>query len=96
VLVTGHKHAKYDLEVAGLRAVNPGSVGMPYEGRAGAYCAVLGPHVELRRTEYDVGEAVSRWGASGFPDLERLDEILTKPPTPTQMIEHAERLEFSG
>ncbi|MBM2822239.1 MAG: metallophosphoesterase [Thermoleophilia bacterium] len=96
MLVTGHTHAQYAREVAGLRAVNPGSVGMPYEGRAGAYLAVLGPNVEPRRTEYDVGEAVSRLGASGFPDLERLVEILTKPPTPAQMIEHAERLEFSG
>lgn len=96
VLVTGHTHAQYDREVAGMRAVNPGSVGMPYEGRTGAYWAVLGPDVELRRTEYHVDEAASRLLASGLPDSERLVEILTKPPTPAEMIEHAERLEFSG
>jgi len=96
MLVTGHTHAQYDREVAGIRAVNPGSVGMPYEGRPGAYWALLGPDVVLRRTEYDVGGAVSRLRGSGFPDLERLVEMLTQPPTPAQMIEHAERLEFSG
>jgi putative phosphoesterase len=96
VLVTGHTHAQYDREVAGIRAVNPGSVGLPYEGRPGAYWALLGPDVDLRRTEYDVGEAVFRLRASGFPDPEELVEMLTKPPTPAQMIEHAERLEFSG
>src|SRR5262249_26501756 len=36
VLVTGHTHCQYDRVVAGVRSVNPGSVGMPYEGRAGA------------------------------------------------------------
>jgi predicted phosphodiesterase len=96
VLVTGHTHAQYDREVAGVRAVNPGSVGMPYEGRSGAYWALLGPGVELRRTKYDVHEAVARINASGIPGPEQLVEILTKPPTPAEMIEDAERLEFSG
>ena len=96
VLVTGHTHAQYDREVAGLRAVNPGSVGMPYEGRPGAYWALLGPDVELRRTDYDVAEAVARLRASGIPDPERLVEILEHPPAPAEMIAQAERLEFSG
>ena len=96
VLVTGHTHAQYDRAAAGLRALNPGSVGMPYEGRPGAYWALLGPDVELRRTEYDVDEAVARCRASGIPEREQLVEILTSPPTPAELIEHAERLEFSG
>jgi putative phosphoesterase len=96
VLVTGHTHAQYDREVAGLHALNPGSVGLPYEGRPGAYWALLGPDVELRRTEYDVEEAVARLRASGIPDPERLVETLERPPTPQEMIAQAERLEFSG
>ena len=96
VLVTGHTHSQYDREVAGIRAVNPGSIGMPYEERPGAYWAILGPDVELRRTEYDVDEAVSRLRASGMPDPETLAENLLTPPTPAELIEHAERLEFSG
>jgi hypothetical protein len=71
-------------------------VGMPYEEAPGAYWALLGSGVELRRTEYDLNEAVSRLRASGIPDPEQLVEILTKPPTPAELIEDAERLEFSG
>jgi len=96
VLVTGHTHGQYDRTVAGIRALNPGSVGMPYEGKPGAYWALLGPDVELRRTEYDVDEAVARIHASGIPDPEQLVEVVTKPPTPAELIEHAEQLEFSG
>jgi hypothetical protein len=71
-------------------------VGMPYEERPGAYWALLGPDVELRRTEYDVEEAVARYRASGTPDLEPLVETLLTPPTPAELIAHAEKLEFSG
>ena len=96
VLVTGHTHSQYDREVAGVRAVNPGSVGLPYEGRPGAYWALLGGDVELRRTEYDLDEAVARLRASGLPHPEELVATLIRPPTPAELIEHAEKLEFSG
>jgi hypothetical protein len=33
---------------------------------------------------------------SGYPESERPLEILTNPWTPAEMIEHAERLRFSG
>ena len=32
---------------------------MPYEGRRGAYWALLGPDIEFRRTEYDVEATVA-------------------------------------
>jgi predicted phosphodiesterase len=96
VLVSGHTHSQYDRVVADLRAVNPGSVGMPYEAGPGAYWAVLGPDVVLRRTDYDVDDAVARIHASGYPRAGQMVEILTNPPAPAAMIEHAERLEFSG
>ena len=96
VLVTAHTHLQFDRRVAGIRNVNPGSVGMAYEGRPGAFWALLGPDVELRSTEYDVDEAVRRYRASGDPRGEQMIEILLEPPTPAEVIEHAERLEFSG
>jgi putative phosphoesterase len=96
VLISGHTHSQYDREVAGVRTVNPGSVGMPYEAEPGAYWALLGPGVELRRTEYDLDEALARLRASALPDPETLVETLVKPPTPAELIEHAEKLEFSG
>ena len=52
MVVCGHTHMQFDRRVDALRIVNPGSVGMPY-GEPGAYWAMLGRHVEMRRTEYD-------------------------------------------
>ncbi|HEX2045778.1 MAG TPA: metallophosphoesterase family protein [Gaiellaceae bacterium] len=70
VVVAGHTHVQYDRMVAGKRLVNAGSVGMPYEDEPGAYWALLGPDVELRRTPYDLDEAAERIAASGHPDAE--------------------------
>jgi putative phosphoesterase len=53
VVVAGHTHMQDDRSIAGVRWVNAGSVGMPYEDADGAFWAVLGPDVELRRTPYD-------------------------------------------
>jgi predicted phosphodiesterase len=52
-VVCGHTHMQFVREIAGIRVVNAGSVGMPYEDEPGAYWALLGPEVEHRRTAYD-------------------------------------------
>ena len=52
VVVCGHTHSQFDRTVDGLRVVNAGSVGMPYEHEPGAYWALLGPDVELRHTRF--------------------------------------------
>ena len=79
-----------------MRALNPGSVGLPYEGQRGAFWALLGPDVEHRRTEYDVDAAVARMRATDDPRVEQIAEMLLEPPTREEAIEHAESLEFSG
>lgn len=66
LVVCGHTHMPFDRLVAGRRVVNPGSVGMAY-GPAGAYWAVIGPTVELRRTPYDVEAAARRIRAGRHP-----------------------------
>jgi predicted phosphodiesterase len=96
LVVTAHVHIQFDREIAGVRSVNAGSVGLPYEGRPGAYWALLGPDVELRRTEYDVDEAVAAYRESGFPEPEPLVELLLEPPGPDEVIEHAEKVVFAG
>lgn len=84
VVVGGHIHQQYDRSLDGWRVVNPGSVGMPYEGRAGAYWALLGPSVELCRTEYDLGQL----RRSEFADLdELLKESLFEPAAPAFVAE---------
>jgi len=96
VLVTAHVHIQFDREVAGIRSLNPGSVGLPYEGTPGAYWAMLGPGVELRRTEYDLDEAVARYRASGLPGVEQMIELLLEPPEPREVIDDAEARVFAG
>jgi putative phosphoesterase len=96
VLVTAHTHLQFDRAVAGIRSVNPGSVGLPYEGEPGAYWALLGPDVDLLRTEYDLDEAVARYRAAGDPLADAMIAMLLEPPTREEVISHAEALEFSG
>jgi|SRR5579884_3714544 len=55
VVVAGHTHIQDDRLVGGIRWVNAGSVGMPYEEADGAFWALLGSDVELRGTVYDAG-----------------------------------------
>jgi len=96
VIVTAHVHIQFDREVAGIRSVNAGSVGLPYEGRPGAYWALLGPDIELRRTEYDLEETVALYRASGQPNVEQIVEMMVEPPEPREVIDHAEKVIFAG
>src|SRR5262249_33666242 len=83
VVVSGHTHVQYDRTAAGVRWVNPGSVGMAYAQVRGAYWATLGPDVALRNTAYDVERAVADVRASGFPEgNEFIDKYLRHTPDP--------------
>lgn len=66
-VVCGHTHIQFDLLFDGLRIINPGSVGMPY-GEPGAYWAVLGPGVRLRRADYDRESAAARIQKLSWPN----------------------------
>lgn len=79
LVVGGHTHVQFDRRVGGTRFVNAGSVGMPYEGRAAAFWALLGPDVELVSTEYDVEAAVAAIRATGYPGADDLVEKLLTP-----------------
>lgn len=93
VLVCGHTHMQYDRGLAsGLRVVNPGSIGLPYEGQRGAYWAVLGPGVDFRRSEYDVEAAVEAIRASGAPVAEEALGMLLDPPDQETATAEFERL----
>jgi putative phosphoesterase len=52
-VVCGHTHTQYERSVGGVRVVNAGSVGMPYEEEPGAYWLLDLVH---RRTPYDGAE----------------------------------------
>ncbi|MFI7517006.1 metallophosphoesterase family protein [Micromonospora echinofusca] len=76
-VVCGHTHMPFTRLADRRLIVNPGSIGMPYGG-PGAFWALLGPGVDLRRTSFDVDAACARVTAeSGFPDAaEWADEYL--------------------
>ena len=67
LVVCGHTHMQFDRRAGRVRVVNAGSVGMPY-GEPGAYWAMLGPGVEMRRTSYDREAAARRIRAKHWPD----------------------------
>ena len=52
-VVCGHTHTQYERTVGGVRVVNAGSVGMPYEEEPGAYWLLDLVH---RRTPYEGAE----------------------------------------
>lgn len=96
-LVSGHTHLQFDRPVGEWRSVNPGSVGLPFhDGEPGvAMWALLGPDVHLRRTSYDLAEAVERAYAAGDPSADKMRELLTTPPSVAEIIAHAEGRVFS-
>jgi predicted phosphodiesterase len=81
VVVCGHTHTQFDRRLeSGLRVVNAGSVGRPFERPSGAYWALLGPTVELRRTSYDVHAAVDSIQRAGAEVEDELLDDLLEPP----------------
>jgi predicted phosphodiesterase len=95
LVVCGHTHMQFDRAVGGIRVVNAGSVGMPFQA-PGAYWLLLGPGVELRHTPYDLTAAATRIRATGYPGAEQFaaDNVLQTPSEQAmvEMFTKAERL----
>jgi predicted phosphodiesterase len=91
LVMCGHTHVRFDRSWDDFRIVNPGSVGMPYEGMPGAYWALLGPEVSLERTDYDTEKAAELFSATGFPDVDEIIEGISSPPLPDEAIRTFER-----
>jgi putative phosphoesterase len=91
LVVCGHTHHQFELEVDGTRVVNAGSVGLPYQGDAAAFWLLLDDgNVGLRRTAYDVGPAVELFRA--IPQLaESVDASLVEPISAQAIAEHFEQ-----
>jgi diadenosine tetraphosphatase ApaH/serine/threonine PP2A family protein phosphatase len=68
LVVCGHTHHQFELHAAGRRVVNAGSVGMPYQGAAGAFWLLVDDgEPERRRTGLDVGTMAEAIRATGYP-----------------------------
>ncbi|MGK2878062.1 MAG: metallophosphoesterase family protein [Solirubrobacterales bacterium] len=63
-IVCGHTHIQFIREVGVIEVVNPGSVGMPFDGDRRAAYALLAPDgsFELRRVDYDFEAALDASG----------------------------------
>jgi putative phosphoesterase len=97
VVVCGHTHVQFDRKIDGVRLVNAGSVGMPYEDEPGAYWALLGPDVELRRTEYDLEGAAAAIRGTDFPGADEFaEEHVLHPAGAEEATEHFERMAVVG
>ena len=84
VVVAGHTHIQDDRSVGGIRWINPGSVGMPYEGAVAAFWAILGPDVEFRRTTFDVERSAEALLASGWPEAPSFVEENVRAAVPRE------------
>lgn len=93
LVVGGHTHVQFERELDALRFVNAGSVGLPYEGRSGAFWALVdGLEVELRRTPYAVDAAVAAIRSSGYPEADELCRLLLEPGDPDEVSAYFESL----
>ncbi|GIO05684.1 phosphoesterase [Brevibacillus reuszeri] len=79
IVVCGHTHIQFDRTVLGKRIVNAGSVGLQSAAR-GACWALLGPHVELRETQYDYQNAAEQIRGCGVPMADYFADHVLNPP----------------
>jgi hypothetical protein len=87
VVVAGHTHQQDDRTVRGIRFLNAGSVGLPYEGDGAARWLWVADGVpELRQTAYDSLAAGKRM-RDAWPDVRSLDASLIDPVEPMVVTE---------
>ena len=86
VVVCGHTHMQFDRTVGDTRVVNAGSVGFPF-GAPGAYWALLGPGIELRRTGYDLARAAELIRSTSSPRAEEDARSILEPAPEAEMLE---------
>ncbi|MFT4048932.1 MAG: metallophosphoesterase family protein [Solirubrobacterales bacterium] len=62
-IVCGHTHIQFAREVGVIEVVNPGSVGLPFDGDQRAAYGLLSPDgsFDLRRVDYDVERAIAAY-----------------------------------
>ena len=83
LMVAGHTHQQDDRLVGGVRFMNAGSVGLPYEGDAAARWALVDRRApELMQTPYDAAAAGRRMLEAGWPDRQSVEAALIDPVDP--------------
>ena len=86
LVIGGHTHVQFERVIDGVRFVNAGSVGIPYEGKQGAFWALLdGEQVDLRHTPYAVDAAAAAIRTSGYPGADQIAGWLLDPEDPDEV-----------
>jgi hypothetical protein len=95
LVVCGHTHRQFDRTIGRVRVVNAGSAGMPFAEPRGAYWSLLGPNVELRRTDYDFTDAAAQIRRTNYPQLEDLSvRYILQPPLESESLELLAQVEL--
>ena len=85
VVVCGHTHMQFDRMVGQLRVINAGSVGMPF-ATTGADWLLLGPGIELRKTNYDLTATAEQFRRTEYPMVEEMAvRYILNPPTEEEL-----------
>ena len=94
LVVCGHTHIQFERDIGTVHVVNAGSVGMPFEG-PGAFWLLLGPGIELRRTDYDLAAAAERIRSTAYPQAEEFAaRYVLEPPSARETLELFARAEM--
>ncbi len=94
IVVCGHTHMQFDRMIGRTRAVNAGSVGMPF-GEPGAGWLLLGPGVQLRHSNYDLAKAADRIRATQYPQAQDFAaRHILQPPSEDEMLRAFSRVEL--
>jgi predicted phosphodiesterase len=99
LVVGGHTHQQFIRGVGTERTVaNAGSVGLPYEGRPGAFWMVIEDgRPAIRETAYDITASVAELRSSGYPEIDdHLDGSVVAPADPAWVAAYFEHLAGRG
>lgn len=92
VVVVGHTHLQFELQVEGRTVLNAGSVGLPYEDAPGAYWLLLDESGhEFRCTPYDVPAAVESLRRLDYPGGWFFDSFWPQPSREEALTEFEKR-----
>jgi putative phosphoesterase len=95
LVVCGHTHMQFDRTIGKVRVVNAGSVGMPF-GKPGAWWLLLGPHIELRHTRYDLTKAAERILKTNYPQAQEFAaHNVLQPPSEEEILTRFAKVELT-
>ena len=86
---------QFDRMIGKVRVVNAGSVGMPF-GQPGAWWLLLGSHIELRHTRYDLTKAAERILETSYPQAQEFAaHNVLQPPSEEEILAGFAKVELT-